>query len=143
MQEIVVITGVASGIGKEIALNVSKPGVFVGLIDKNCSSLEEVAEACKEKKAVVERACLNVVNQARLATFLDEFVANYGKIGTVFVNAGLGPTQVTPDWHGATELMDANYFGALRTIESVRTANSKSSLPIQKLVIVSSGSISS
>jgi NAD(P)-dependent dehydrogenase (short-subunit alcohol dehydrogenase family) len=143
MHEIMVVTGAASGIGKEIALTLAGPGKILGLIDKNCSALARVAGECSLLGSIVESSCLNTADINSLGAFLSNFVASHGKIGTVFVNAGLGPTQVCPGIDGAIELMEANYFGSLNTISAAQSANAQRSSEVKKLVIISSGSISS
>lgn len=50
----VIITGASKGLGSELAINISKKGVFLLLIARDLNALEFVAEKCRQKGAIVE-----------------------------------------------------------------------------------------
>lgn len=143
MDESIVVTGAASGIGKEIARNLARRGVALGLIDKNCPDLLQVAMECESSGAFVDYQCLDITSRKSLESFMNRFVERHGRVTSVFINAGIGPTQVSSDVDGTVCLMETNYLGAIYTISSILGANSVSKTTSKRLVVVSSGSIAS
>ena len=86
----VFITGVSSGIGKELALEYAKKNYFIGLVARRNNLLNEVAEKCKNlgSKTIVYE--LDVQNREQCEKVIKQFLKDAGGVDCVIANAGIG-----------------------------------------------------
>lgn len=115
----VVITGASSGIGAELALRYAREGAVLGLIGRDQSRLEGVAERCRAGGSEVRTALIDVRDRAALAAWLTEFDRT-SPVDVVIANAGV-QTGTTPDGklednEAAFALMQTNVLGMLNTV---------------------------
>lgn len=139
--EFIIVTGAASGIGRELVKNLSRSNVTLGLIDIKCSELNEVADDCRRLGVEVRVCCVDICHYEILRSFVAEFIHEFGTISSVFINAGLGPTQVSGDLWGDRRLMEVNYFGAVNTLNAVLNSINYRQESDGRTVIIHSGSI--
>jgi NAD(P)-dependent dehydrogenase (short-subunit alcohol dehydrogenase family) len=111
-------------------------------MDVNSSKLDEAADECRRLGAEVRAACIDVSQYESVKSFVAEFVHEFGKISSVFLNAGLGPSQVSYDLMGFRQLMETNYFGTVNTVQSVLSVTGVGQESEDKLHFVHSGSFS-
>ena len=90
--KVIVISGAASGIGRQCAVNCSKMGAKLILLDLN-------AEGLVETLAMVERseehfmASVNLTDYGRVSEIIKEAVAKVGRINGLLNCAGISTTQ--------------------------------------------------
>lgn len=89
--KVAVITGAASGIGKEIAFTYAREGAAVVIADLNLSAAIETA---KELEAVGGRGraigvAMDVTNEAQVDNQIDKVVDQYGRLDILVSNAGI------------------------------------------------------
>ncbi|KAH9048245.1 NAD(P)-binding protein [Lactarius hengduanensis] len=96
--KVVVITGAASGIGKETALTFGRHGAKVVIGDLDTVGAESVAEAIKK-----EGGC-NVVKWEDQVALFDLAIAEFGAVDIVIPNAGI--LENTEVCHGNVQFVD-------------------------------------
>jgi len=89
--KVVVVTGAASGIGRETALAFARRGARLSLCDVNGEGLREVreaAEACGCPAARVEK--VDVSDRHQVERFCDNTYSELGRVDVLVNNAGVG-----------------------------------------------------
>ncbi len=87
--KVAVVTGAASGIGKEIALAYAREGATVAIADLNMAAANETA---KELEAIGGKAvgiAMDVANEAQVDAQIDKVVEQYGRLDILVSNAGI------------------------------------------------------
>lgn len=116
--QVVVITGASSGIGKEIAVLLSSRGATVVLMARSIERLCEVTDSLQGKSSYYE---LDVTSSERVNEVMDEVIHRYGKIDILINNAGYAIFEKMLDapMSDYEEQMNVNYMGTVRCIKAV------------------------
>jgi short-subunit dehydrogenase len=118
----ILITGASSGIGEALALHYAGPGVFLALSGRNEDRLEQVAQACRKRGALVDMAILSVTETGLMEDWitqideehpLDLVVANAG------ISGGTGGPMVGEPISQARAIFDVNLMGVLNTLDPI------------------------
>lgn len=88
-QKIAIVTGAASGIGKEIALVFATEGAKVVIADLNKESAEATAQSFRDKGYEAMSVAMDVTNEIAVNTGIAEVVAAYGGVDILVSNAGI------------------------------------------------------
>lgn len=114
--QVIVITGASSGIGKELALRLADQGAWLALGARNFEKLELVAAACREKGSRALAISVDVSKKESCQHFIESAITEFGKIDILVNNAGITMwayfdtfTDLTP----FEKIMQVNYFGSL------------------------------
>ena len=93
-RKIVVVVGGASGIGREVALQIAKRGGHVVVADMNVDSAEEVAKeaAALSSKEMVLATALDLTSRDSIAAAFRATVDRFGGIDAVVNTAAIYPT---------------------------------------------------
>jgi 3-hydroxybutyrate dehydrogenase len=86
---VAIVTGAASGIGKEIALRFAAEGGIPVIADLNLEAANVTAQAIKAKGGESFAVAMNVVDEAQVEKGVADTVAKYGKIDILVSNAGI------------------------------------------------------
>ena len=107
---VAVITGGASGIGAELARQLSRKGMRLGLIDLDAERLKDIVPGA-------ETAVADVRDAERLTAAIDDLAQRLGGIDVAVANAGIatgGPLRmVAPET--VEDTIDVNLLGVWRT----------------------------
>src|SRR5690625_3807148 len=103
--KVAVITGAASGIGKEIAKLYAKEGASVVISDLNEKGALEVVEKIENENGKAIAVAANVTKQADVDYMIDQAVNTYGKLDILVNNAGI-MDKMTPAADITDELWD-------------------------------------
>jgi NAD(P)-dependent dehydrogenase (short-subunit alcohol dehydrogenase family) len=103
------VTGAASGIGREIAMRLALEGADVWLLDLDLAGLEIVARDARVCGVeAIARRC-DLCEPAEITTALAEMLADWGAIDILVNNAGVA-------YYGATEKMTAQQWDWLLSV---------------------------
>lgn len=116
--KVAVITGSASGIGKEIAKLYAKEGASVVISDLNEKGALEVVQEIENENGKAIAVAANVTKQADVDYMIDQAVNTYGKLDILVNNAGI-MDKMTPAADITDELWD-NVF-AINTTSMMRS----------------------
>ncbi|VAW24544.1 Oxidoreductase, short-chain dehydrogenase/reductase family [hydrothermal vent metagenome] len=112
--KIIWITGASSGIGKSLALELSKQNVQLILSSRNEIELNNVRNACKNPLSV-KILPLDLENYKSLASKVNDALLLFGDIDILFNNGGIGQRSLVKDTLIEVDkrIMDINYFGTI------------------------------
>ncbi len=86
---IAIVTGAASGIGKEIALRFAAEGATPVIADLNLTAAKATAEEIKSKGGDAFAIAMDVTNEGQVDKGVSDVIAKYGKIDILISNAGI------------------------------------------------------
>jgi len=113
---VVIITGGSSGIGKACALAFAKRGCKVVITGRNGANLFNTAEEIRKATgAEILRVESDVSYQADCKKIIDETMAEYGRIDILINNAGISMRALFNDTDISVirQLMDTNFWGTV------------------------------
>jgi len=84
-----IVTGAASGIGKEIALEFAKAGAAVAIADLNLDGANAVADQIKQAGGKAMGVAMDVTNEEAVNTGIDSVAAAFGSVDILVSNAGI------------------------------------------------------
>ncbi len=85
--KVAIITGAASGIGKEIAMVFAKAQAKVAIADLNLDQAQEVADILGKDKAMA--VAMNVTDEQQVQRGVDQVVEKFGHVDVLVSNAGI------------------------------------------------------
>jgi 3-hydroxybutyrate dehydrogenase len=100
-RKIAMITGAASGIGKEIALRFSEEGGIPVIADLNLDAADATAREIKAKGSDALAVGMNVADEATVEKGVADTMARYGRIDILVSNAGVQIVRPIVDFHFA------------------------------------------
>lgn len=113
---VVIITGATAGIGKALALSLARQGARLALAARNVERLQEVANECELLGGKAVPVPTDVSDPEQSVTLIDKTVAEYHRIDTLIVNAGISMWarfDEIRDLSLVRTIMDVNYFGSV------------------------------
>ena len=102
--KVTVITGAASGIGKDMAELLASWGAKLALTDLQAAPLEQTAEACRQAGAEVLAVAADVSDRDAMAAMAADVLSRWGRGDIVIANAGMG--GLNPGYDFDPELHD-------------------------------------
>jgi 3-hydroxybutyrate dehydrogenase len=84
-----IVTGAASGIGKEIALTFAREGAKVAIADLNNSAAEDAAAEIREKGGEAIGVAMDVCSEDAVDAGVAAVVAAFGGVDILVSNAGI------------------------------------------------------
>ncbi len=114
--EVILITGASSGIGKELALRLAQKGARLVLGARNKEKLEKVAEACRQSEGEALAVVLDVADKTSCRQFIDAAVERFGRIDRLVNNAGISMWAYFEEFTDLTpfeEIIQINYLGSV------------------------------
>lgn len=115
--KVAIITGAASGIGKEIALRFAAEGAIPVIADLNLDAAEATAAEIRAKWGDAFAVAMNVTDEAQVDKGVADVVAKYGRIDVLVSNAGIQIVSPIEDFGFADwkKLMSIHLDGAFLT----------------------------
>jgi 3-hydroxybutyrate dehydrogenase len=86
---VAIVTGAASGIGKEIALRFAAEGAIPVIADLNLEAAEATATEIRAKGGQAMAVAMNVTDEAQVEKGVADVIAKYGKVDILVSNAGI------------------------------------------------------
>lgn len=87
--KVCIVTGAASGIGREIALRYAQAGAKVAIADLNPDAAQAVADQIVSAGGSAMAAAMDVTNEAQVKLATNEVAAAWGGIDVLVSNAGI------------------------------------------------------
>ncbi|MDC9832757.1 3-hydroxybutyrate dehydrogenase [Rhizobium binxianense] len=114
---VAVITGAASGIGKEIALRFAAEGGIPVIADLNLDAANATAAEVKSKGGDAFAVAMNVADEEQVEKAVGEVIARFGKIDVLVSNAGIQIVKPLVDFPFADwkKLLSIHLDGAFLT----------------------------
>jgi short-subunit dehydrogenase len=103
-ENVMIITGASSGIGRALALQLAQQGAWLALAARNVDQLESVAADCRRYSGRAIVVPTDVAEQAQCQSLVEQTVAEYGRLDTLVNNAGISM------WARFDELKDLSVF---------------------------------
>mgnify|MGYP000299994534 FL=1 len=112
MKENILITGAASGLGREVALQFAEKGYYLALVDLNLAALQALQTQLLTKypDIQVEIESLNITDFDAVSQVFDDLAKRMGGLNTVLANAGID---------GGSNVGDADNFSAIHKVIQV------------------------
>lgn len=89
-QQVAIVTGGASGIGKALAKALTRKGVFVVVADNDGEAGRRTAEALASEGGKARFAELDVTDREQVERLVADVHAEFGRLDYMFNNAGIG-----------------------------------------------------
>ncbi|MFM9377739.1 SDR family NAD(P)-dependent oxidoreductase [Gordonia sp. VNK21] len=115
--KVIVITGAASGMGRDLAVKLAQRGAHLAISDLDPDGLAgtEALIAQQAPNARVHSQLLNVAEREAVLTYADTVVEHFGRVNAVFNNAGIahhGEVE-TMEFKDIERIMDVDYWGVV------------------------------
>jgi NAD(P)-dependent dehydrogenase (short-subunit alcohol dehydrogenase family) len=118
---VALVTGTSSGIGLATAVSLARGGHKVIATMRNLASAEALQKIVAAEKLSVALAALDVDDDASVEKAFGKVIAEHGRLDVLVNNAGVGGGGSVEENSTARfrEVMETNFFGALRCIKAV------------------------
>jgi short-subunit dehydrogenase len=113
-ENVVIITGASSGIGRALAYQLAKQGAWLALAARDEVRLEAVAESCRQQGGLALAVPTDVSDQAQCEHLVSSTIEKYGTVDTLVNNAGISmwaPFEQMRSLAPFDEIMRTNYLG--------------------------------
>jgi short-subunit dehydrogenase len=114
--QVAIITGASSGIGREMALLLAGQGANVVLAARRAERLELLAVECRGLGGDVLVVPTDVGDESQCKALVENTIAVFGRLDMLINNAGLAASALFdefPDLHLFKHTMDVNFYGAV------------------------------
>src|SRR3954464_9324675 len=113
--QVAVITGASSGIGRSLAEELARKGCRLGLIARRGDLLGQLAGTLRPAGTTIEVATADVADRDKLLRAFADLRQNVGPVDLLIANAGVNtPTPLEPfDAPGQIHLFQVNLFGVI------------------------------
>jgi short-subunit dehydrogenase len=113
--QVVIITGASSGIGKALAFEFGRQGATVIITGRNQTNLNEAASELQAADIQHHAIVCDSSSEEQTRKMIQEVVDRYGKIDLLINNAGISMRSMfeTIDLHVLKQVMDINFWGTV------------------------------
>ena len=110
---VAVVTGAGSGIGRELALALSRRGALLAISDVDEAGLAGTVELLGP--VVVDARPLDVTDRAAVLAYADDVAGTYGKVNQVYNNAGIAHAGdvLTATFEEIERVVDVDFWGVV------------------------------
>jgi len=114
--QVVIVTGASSGIGRSLALLLAGQGAKVAIAARRTERLEIVAEECHQHGGKVLVVPTDVSDETQCKILVEKTVAAFGRLDMLINNAGLAVVARLEDYSNLDlfkHTIDVNFYGAV------------------------------
>jgi len=112
--QVVIVTGASSGIGRAVALELAGQGARVALAARDAERLEQVAALCRERGGDGLAVPTDVGQEAACRKLVERTIGHYGRLDMLVTNAAINALNKLADMPDLTlfkSVMDVNFWG--------------------------------
>ena len=115
------ITGASSGIGRGLALDLSRRGARLGLVARRAAALDEIVGEISSRNGKALALATDVQDATALRGAADRIRAEFGRIDVLIANAGIGLTADAAEMQPAdlARVLNVNVIGAANSVAAV------------------------
>ena len=119
--QVVLITGASSGIGRGLALELARRGAAVGLLARRRALLEELAKEITRGGGRALPLPADVTQPGEVRAAVAELRRAFGRIDVLVANAGISIDTFVPDLceEKIAELINVNVLGVVNSVAAV------------------------
>ncbi|MFZ5571048.1 MAG: SDR family NAD(P)-dependent oxidoreductase [Thermodesulfobacteriota bacterium] len=114
MGNVIVITGLAEGMGREVAVMLARSGDTIAGFDMNSAGIAALEQELKSHGNPFYLETMNITDRGGIQRFRDTVLDRFGQVDTVVSNVGIGffgPFEET-DLEKAMKCLEINVIGA-------------------------------
>ena len=114
--QVVIVTGASSGIGKALAQQLAGQGAKVALAARRAELLEQVAAACRQVGGEALAIPTDVSDETQCKALVEKTVSAFGRLDMLVNNAGLAVIARLEDYSDLSlfqHTMEVNFYGAV------------------------------
>ncbi len=115
-EQVTIITGASSGIGRALALQLAGQGAKVVLAARRAELLEEIAAMCRQCGGEALAVPTDVADESQCQALVEQSVAVFGRLDLLVNNAGLAVIARLEDFADLSlfqHVMAVNFYGAV------------------------------
>ena len=115
-ENVVIITGASSGIGRELAHQLAERGAWLCLAARDTDRLEAVADLCAHRSGRAIAVPTDVAQRQQCEDLVARTVEEFGRLDTLINNAGItmwALFEELQDLEPLERIMQVNYFGSV------------------------------
>ncbi len=115
-ENVTILTGASSGIGRAMALQLAEQGAWLMLAARDEAALQEVASQCEAKGARARISVTDVSDEAQCRALIERTLFEFNRIDTLINNAGItmwARFDAMQDTSVFTRIITTNYLGSL------------------------------
>ncbi|ABZ92652.1 Short chain dehydrogenase [Leptospira biflexa serovar Patoc strain 'Patoc 1 (Ames)'] len=120
MSKVIVISGIAQGMGREVSLMLASQGYTICGFDIEKKYLDSLADELNQLKAKFHLETLSVTDSDKILKFKDTVLKKFGSVDTVVSNVGIGffgPFEEV-NLVKALQCFDINVIGCARLLQA-------------------------
>lgn len=113
---VILLTGAASGMGAELAVQLAAKGAHLALVDRNKAGLEDVAIKARISGTTITTHAFDIADEGAILALPAQIYAAHGRLSVLINNAGVAlvGTFEQSSLEDFTWLMNINFWGAVR-----------------------------
>lgn len=138
MSKVIVISGIAQGMGREVSLMLAAKGYTICGFDIEKKHLDSLSSELTKLNVNFHLETLSITESDKILKFKDSVIKKFGKVDTVVSNVGIGffgPFEEV-DLNKALQCFDINVIGCARLLQAFIPSMRKASNG--KLIVMSS-----
>jgi short-subunit dehydrogenase len=103
-----IVIGASSGIGKELAIILSRNGYIVGLVGRRLHLLEELKSKLSNPAFIMQ---IDISDDLKAIDLLEDLIEELGGVDLVVISAGTGFINSDLNWADEKKTIDVNVLG--------------------------------
>jgi short-subunit dehydrogenase len=115
-ENVIIITGASSGIGRQLALYLARQGAWLVLAARSVKHLEEVSVNCRQLGGKAIIVPTDVAEKSQCQNLIERTVEQYGRIDTLINNAGFAIASRFDEFHDLSlyeKIIQVNFLGSV------------------------------